>query len=50
MRGTLGAPVWQRSFFERIIRNERECARIRDYIDHNPARWAEDRENPHAQS
>lgn len=37
-------PFWQRSYFDRIIRNERELALIRDYIDGNPARWVETEE------
>ena len=39
-------PVWQRNYHERVIRNERELNAIRQYIQDNPARWAEDAENP----
>jgi len=46
MRGTPGNPVWQRNYYEHIIRNERELDTIRHYIRDNPARWAEDPENP----
>ncbi len=46
VRGTPGAPIWQRNYFERIIRSDEELNRIRDYIVSNPARWAEDEENP----
>ncbi len=45
-RGTLGLPVWQRNYYEHIIRSESELARIRQYIANNPAQWALDRENP----
>jgi REP element-mobilizing transposase RayT len=45
-RGTPGEAVWQRNYFERVIRNERELDDIRQYIIHNPARWALDHENP----
>ena len=38
--------LWQRSFYERVIRNERELQAIREYIDLNPMRWAQDRLNP----
>ncbi len=38
--------LWQRNYFERIIRDEAELQRIRDYIETNPARWADDSENP----
>lgn len=45
LRHTKGAPLWQRGYYERIIRNERELAAMRQYIINNPARWAEDRDN-----
>lgn len=38
-------PVFQRNYFERVIRNERELDRIRTYIADNPRRWLEDPEN-----
>ena len=34
--------IWQRSFYDRVIRNEREYLQIWQYIDDNPAAWAED--------
>jgi REP element-mobilizing transposase RayT len=37
--------VWQRNYYEHIIRNERELNRIREYIQNNPLRWQYDREN-----
>ena len=37
--------VWQRGYYERIIRNERELQATREYIRNNPARWDEDRDN-----
>ncbi len=37
---------WQRSFFDRIIRNEDELNRIREYIVYNPLKWQLDKENP----
>ena len=45
LRGTRSFPVWQRSFYEHIIRDEADLNRIREYIAHNPARWAEDKYN-----
>lgn len=45
-RGTPGYHLWQRNYHERIIRDEEELNRIREYILANPGRWAEDRENP----
>ncbi len=46
MRNTPGAKLWQRNYYERIIRNEDELHRIREYIRNNPMKWAVDRENP----
>jgi len=46
MRGTPGLPVWQRNYYEHVIRNEEELDRIRQYIAGNPMRWDQDRENP----
>ena len=39
--------VWQQSYYERVIRDERELARVQEYIVLNPLRWEFDRENPH---
>ena len=41
-RGTL----WQRNYFEHVIRDSGELEMIRDYIVRNPVRWELDRENP----
>ncbi|MCL2546408.1 MAG: hypothetical protein FWE06_04340 [Oscillospiraceae bacterium] len=38
----IGFSLWQRSFHDRIIRNEDEYQRIWQYIDENPLHWAED--------
>ena len=43
---TPGAPLWQRGYYEHIVRSNEELARIRQYIAENPGRWAEDSENP----
>jgi putative transposase len=45
-RGTPGAAVWQRNYWERIIRSERELERIRRYIHENPLRWDADSLHP----
>jgi putative transposase len=47
-RGTPGASLWQRNYYEHIIRHERALRHIRGYIVENPQRWAHDRENPAA--
>ena len=41
--GTRGESVWQQNYHEHIIRSDASLDRIRDYIEGNPARWAEDR-------
>jgi REP element-mobilizing transposase RayT len=38
--------LWQRNYYERIIRNEAEWHAIRQYIANNPYRWDADPENP----
>jgi len=38
--------VWQRNYYEHIIRDENDLNRIRQYIIGNPSRWTEDEENP----
>jgi hypothetical protein len=48
LRWSPGRPVWQRNYYEHIIRNEKSLDRIREYIDNNPVRWDLDRENPQA--
>ena len=39
---SVGTGIWQRSFHDRIIRNEREHRAIWQYIDENPAMWCSD--------
>jgi len=46
IRGTLGAVIWQRNFYEHIVRNEKSLERIIAYIQDNPSRWESDPENP----
>jgi hypothetical protein len=41
-----GAKLWQRNYYEHIIRSENELNRIRAYIEQNPAKREFDRENP----
>ncbi len=38
--------AWQRGYYERIIRDDAELDRIRQYILDNPAQWEIDEENP----
>ncbi|OGQ81235.1 MAG: transposase [Deltaproteobacteria bacterium RIFCSPLOWO2_12_FULL_60_19] len=48
LRGTPGIPVWQRNYYEHVVRDEESLNRIRQYVADNPTRWAFDRENPRA--
>ncbi len=45
-RNTPGAKLWQRNYWEHVIRNESELNRIREYIRHNPAKWELDKLHP----
>lgn len=38
--------LWQRNYYEHIIRDEVDLERIRAYIEDNPTMWASDNENP----
>lgn len=38
--------LWQRNYYEHVIRNEASLERIRDYILNNPLHWEKDPENP----
>jgi putative transposase len=46
IRNTPGVPVWQRNYYEHIIRDEPELHAIREYIRYNPLKWGDDEENP----
>ena len=39
-------PLWQRNYYEHIIRKDVELNRIREYIQRNPLNGQLDRENP----
>lgn len=45
-RHTPSVRVWQRNYFEHVIRSQNELNHIRQYILDNPLKWALDRENP----
>lgn len=45
IRDTPGLPVWQRNYYEHIIRSEKEYLQIQAYIENNPANWVADSEN-----
>jgi REP element-mobilizing transposase RayT len=39
-------PIWQRNYYEHIIRDETDLQNKTDYIESNPLLWDEDDENP----
>lgn len=45
LRRTPGGRVWQRGYYDRVVRDEGELDAVRRYIRDNPDRWAEDRDN-----
>jgi len=46
IRNSTDIPVWQRNYYEHIIRNENKLNKIREYIHNNPLKWHLDRDNP----
>jgi putative transposase len=47
LRRTPGAPVWQRNYYEHVIRDEKDLEGVREYIAMNPSRWDVDDEFAH---
>jgi len=47
-KGTPGAPLWHRNYYERIVRDDKELKAVREYIRGNPIRWSLDRLNPNS--
>ena len=39
----IGKPIWQKGFYDHVIRGDADYQKIWTYIDNNPAKWAEDR-------
>jgi hypothetical protein len=46
--GMQRSPIWQRNYYEHIIRDEASMRRIEEYIQNNPQRWAQDQLHPQA--
>lgn len=46
LRDNPGCPVWQRNYFERVMRNDTDLSKAREYIVNNPIKWELDKENP----
>ncbi len=49
MLDTPGRALWQRNYYERVVRDDEELAHIREYVALNPSQWDIDRENPEVQ-
>jgi REP element-mobilizing transposase RayT len=45
MVGDPEAIIWQRNYYEHIVRDAASLNHIRQYIRENPVRWAADREH-----
>ncbi|HLW43440.1 MAG TPA: hypothetical protein VKS00_03060 [Candidatus Acidoferrales bacterium] len=43
-------PVWQRNYYEHIVRSGKDLDAVRLYIAQNPMQWLNDRENPETRS
>jgi putative transposase len=41
--GEIMGKLWQRNYYEHIVRDEQSFLRIADYITNNPSNWNEDR-------
>ena len=48
-RTTPGVAVWQRNYYEHVIRNDEELFQTRQYIQENPLQWDLDPENPNCE-
>ena len=46
IRGSSGLPIWQRNYYEHIVRDEADLGHIREYIESNPAKWEVDQLHP----
>jgi len=43
LRNVSGEKLWQRNYYEHVIRDKNELNRVREYIINNPAKWEEDK-------
>jgi REP element-mobilizing transposase RayT len=46
IRDTQDIPVWQRNYYEHVIRDDKDLQKKTDYINANPLLWYQDEENP----
>jgi len=45
LRNTPGEELWQRNYYDHMIRNEQSVNEIRTYINNNPIQWSLDKYN-----
>jgi REP element-mobilizing transposase RayT len=45
-RDTPGTRIWQRNYYDHVIRDDIDLQRVRQYITHNPAQWELDQLYP----
>ncbi len=45
-RNSPAIPVWQRNYYEHIIRSDKDLIQIKEYIKNNPLKWEFDKEKP----
>ena len=43
-----GFPIWQKGFYDHVIRNDMDYQEIWNYIEGNPGKWTEDRLYTHS--
>jgi len=43
---SISGRLWQRDYYEHVIRSQKSLNAIREYIEANPSHWQEDPENP----
>jgi len=46
LRNTPGARVWQRNYYEHVIRTDDDLKQFREYVAQNSLKWDSDEENP----
>jgi len=46
VQNSSGVPIWQRNYYEHIIRDQRDLEKTQKYILANPLNWSSDQDNP----
>ena len=45
-RGMPGARLWQRNYYEHVIRDDADLRKLREYVMNNPLKWELDQSHP----